>query len=577
MKELPTGKQSFDQIINGNYVYVDKTDLIYKLISLDKTYFLSRPRRFGKSLLLSTMEHIFLGHRELFKGLWIDDPKARTESEPISEYDWLIHPVVHLDMSVTKKTSRVELEQSIMEQLNQIADSYDITIIGKSPVTLFSSLIYRLSKSDKRVVILIDEYDAPIVDNIEDDDLAVEMRKSLQEFYAVLKSSESNIRFVFITGVSKFTHASIFSKLNNLNDITLEPYYANICGFTDNDLTNYFIEHISDSLITLKQKRILTTEVTITNLISLIKYWYDGYSWDGINRVFNPYSVLSFFEKKKFGYFWFASGAPIYIYKSVKQHKFYFNLCNNMELVYYENNIDIGSFNLIPLMFQTGYLTVSEVKYEDEIETFVLTFPNHELRIAFFTGLMANEFSFVQPSTFKKLVNRLTKALITKNSEEAKKYFESLLTSIPYNIYLSSENYYLNIFILTLAIIGQPLEIHQLTGDDIVDAVFDMPGSDLLVIEMKHIKLPEKPKKVLDGVSVSISDESPLVMEPIPTKKELTIINQLLDEGVEKSFNQINDKKYDIKYQGTGRKITKVAMVVCKRMYVRVVFEDTIA
>jgi hypothetical protein len=189
MKELPTGKQSFDQIINGNYVYIDKTDLIHKLISLDKAYFLSRPRRFGKSLLLSTMEQIFLGHRKLFNGLWIDDPKPRTESEPKPVYNWQSHPVVFLDMSVTKKTSRVELERSIREQLNQIADSYGVTIIGESPVTLFSSLIYTLNKLDKRVVILIDEYDAPIIDNIEDNDLAIELSKSLQEFYAVLKSS----------------------------------------------------------------------------------------------------------------------------------------------------------------------------------------------------------------------------------------------------------------------------------------------------------------------------------------------------------------------------------------------------
>jgi hypothetical protein len=577
MKELPTGKQSFDQIINGNYIYVDKTDLIYKLISLDKPYFLSRPRRFGKSLLLSTMEHIFLGHRELFKGLWIDDPKARTESEPISEYDWLIHPVIHLDMSVTKKTSRVELEQSIMEQLNQIADSYDITIIGKSPVTLFSSLIYKLNKSDKRVVILIDEYDAPIVDNIENNDLSREMRDSLQEFYAVLKSSESKIRFIFITGVSKFAHTSIFSKLNNLNDITLESYYANICGFTDNDLINYFGEHISDSLISLKQKRIITNETTTNDLISLIKYWYDGYSWDGTDRVFNPYSVLSFFEKKKFGTFWFASGTPTFLYKLVKENKFYFNLFNDIELEYYENSIDIGSFYPIPLMFQTGYLTVSEVKYEDDNETFILTFPNREVRTAFFSGLMADEFSFRQSSTFKKLANRLSKALIAKNREDAEKYFEGLLTSIPYNIHLSAENYYLTIFFLTLAIIGQPLEIQQLTGDGIIDAVFDIPGSDLLVIEMKHMKFPKKPKKVVDVAPVSTSDESPLAaMEPEPTKEELAKINQLLDEGVKKAFNQINEKKYDIKYQVTGRKITKVAMVVCKRTYVRVVFEDTV-
>jgi hypothetical protein len=256
--------------------------------------------------------------------------------------------VVHLDMSATNKTSRVELEQSIKEQLYRIALEKNITITGESPVSLFSSLILELylKSSHVRVVILIDEYDAPIIDNIEDEYLAKEMRKSLQEFYAVLKSSEKNIRFIFITGVSKFTQASIFSKLNQLDDITLNPYYANICGFTSDELNLYFNAYLNDFLYDLKSDESMPVDATTDDLINEILAWYNGYSWDGKTKLLNPFSLIKVLDTKDFSNFWFETGTPSFIINLVKNNSLYFNLFqNNQYIAANTNSLDIGNFS----------------------------------------------------------------------------------------------------------------------------------------------------------------------------------------------------------------------------------------
>jgi hypothetical protein len=242
-----------------------------------------------------------LGHRNLFKGLWIDDPKPRTESEPKPVYDWETHPVIHLDMSATAKVNRSALDQSIKEQLYRIAKVKNVTISGESPVSLFSSLILELNlkSNEKGVVILIDEYDAPIIDNIENEKLAIDMLKSLQEFYAVLKSSENLIRFIFITGVSKFAQASIFSKLNQLDDITLNPNYANICGFTEEDIKLHFDIYLNELLDDLKSDESMSVQATIEDLVTEILAWYNGYSWDGKTANFSiRFHLLSFWATR---------------------------------------------------------------------------------------------------------------------------------------------------------------------------------------------------------------------------------------------------------------------------------------
>jgi hypothetical protein len=565
MKELPTGKQEFDQIINGGYVYVDKTELIYKLIRLDKPFFLSRPRRFGKSLLVSTIEHIFLGNRELFNGLWIDG----------SDYDWQPHPVIHLDLSKVSYESPEKLESHLILTLSNIAKKAGLPIKGDNCGAVLDFLIADLREHfGQKVVVLIDEYDAPILSNIMEDELADKIREKLQYFFGILKGSEANLRYVFITGISKFTHTSIFSKLNHLVDITLYPEYSGICGFTENDLDLFLVEHLDITLDTFKRKKILSYDATLSDLKARIKSWYDGYSWDGEIKVFNPYSLLYFLEIKQFGEYWYSTGTPTFLYKLARNNSFFFTLFNDDNILDgIDNTIDIGTFEPLPLMFQTGYLTVSHMVIvpDEEVEKYALTFPNREVKIAFFSRLMAQVLSFNKSSAIRTISISLFNALCKKNREKTEHAFERLLSFIPYNLHIPLESYYHTVFFFTGALIGLPIDVEKTVGDGVIDVVLDIPGGDILVIEMKYMKLPAKKdgKDLVEEIQLSEGQ-----VEEKPTEDELIKINQLLDEGAVKALKQINDKRYDLKYQGTNRKVTKVAMVVCKRTYVKVIFEN---
>ncbi|MDR0355757.1 MAG: AAA family ATPase, partial [Deltaproteobacteria bacterium] len=254
LKELQGSIHVFSEIIQGNYVYADKTRYIYGLIRKNDQYFLSRPRRFGKSLLLDTIEEIFLGHRELFKGLWIDS----------SDYDWLPHPVIHLDLAPAPISSVSKLEMSISLDLRKIARKEKIQAYGEDPASILKSLLTDLSdKYNRKVVVLVDEYDAPILDSLTNQALAEEIRTFLKRFYATLKSEAKQIRFVFLTGVSKFAQTSIFSGANQFTDISLDPDYSNICGFTHDEFDDLFSNRLPEVLDFLKTEAVLSKETTI--------------------------------------------------------------------------------------------------------------------------------------------------------------------------------------------------------------------------------------------------------------------------------------------------------------------------
>jgi len=304
MKRLPIGIQTFSKIIEGDYVYADKTKYVYDLINSASYYFLSRPRRFGKSLLLDTIAEAFKGSKELFKGLWIYD----------SDYTFESHPVIRLDMSnISNKTPEV-LEISLASQLRKQIRQEGLDIIDELPSDMFKSIIEGLyEKYAQKVVVLIDEYDKPIIDHIHDVPAAEANRLVIRGFYGVLKSMDPFLRFTFLTGVSKFAKTSVFSELNNLKDITMTRQYANICGIPVEDLDKYFGEHI-ESLKTLKEFQ------NCGDLRGKILEWYDGYSWDGETRVINPFSLLTFFGQERFGAFWYASGSPKFLIDLIKQN-----------------------------------------------------------------------------------------------------------------------------------------------------------------------------------------------------------------------------------------------------------------
>ena len=276
MKKLPLGIQDFAKLRRNDYLYVDKTEHIYRLINTGSYLFLSRPRRFGKSLLVATLKELFLGHQEWFKGLWIED-----------KIDWEPYPVIHVDMNAIDYRNQ-SLEEELDNLMASIARNYQISLSATTSKNRFTELLQTLSRNGKNCVVLIDEYDKPITDLLTEPDKAAEHVKVLKNFYGVLKSQDQHIHLAFITGVSKYGKVSIFSDLNNLYDITTDPEFATLTGYTPEEVAMYFKEH---------QAQVATTmNVSKEQLLAQMKYWYNGYSWDAKTSVYNPFSLMSFFS-----------------------------------------------------------------------------------------------------------------------------------------------------------------------------------------------------------------------------------------------------------------------------------------
>jgi hypothetical protein len=356
MKKLPIGISTFKDIRENNYVYIDKTKEALDLIESGKYYFLSRPRRFGKSLFLDTLKNIFEGKKELFEGLYIYD-----------RYDFEPHPVIKLNFR--NVLSEEELFDSIFDMLEVNQERLKVKCKStKDYAICFNDLIKKTyEKYNKKVVVLIDEYDKPILDNIEKPDIAYNIREILKRFYTEIKNSDEYIQFAFLTGVSKFAKVSIFSGLNNLEDITLNKKYATICGYTHNDIKTSFKELLDG-----------------VNLEKL-KEWYNGYNFLG-ERVYNPFDILLFISNGfVFDNYWFANATPTFLIKLLKKGDYFLpqleNLVSDKSLI---DSFDIERLKIEPLLFQSGYLTIDKIEVSEfeEVE-YYLRLPNKEVRISF--------------------------------------------------------------------------------------------------------------------------------------------------------------------------------------------------
>ena len=404
MKKLSIGISDFKELIEGSYIYVDKTEYIHKLINSGKYYFLSRPRRFGKSLLISTVEYLFKGKKELFKGLYIQD-----------KFNWEeVYPVIRIDFSkdILKKE---DYKKRVIQELekNYINNGIEMLEKGEDEISLFEKLIITIYKSyGKQVVVLIDEYDKPILDLIEDIKQAEEVRKQLKAFYSVLKGLDKYIRFVLITGVSKFSKVSLFSGLNQLKDISLDTRYGNICGYTQNELEFYFKDYLQD--LNLEE----------------IKEWYNGYYFLQ-DTLYNPFDILLYLDTKKFKNYWYETGKTEFLFKLLKNKDYQLPYLNK---VYYTNEIldkfDLEYISIEALMFQTGYLTIKEIKKIDEEEVYILDYPNKEVRQSFNRELLfyiTNEYQTDRTSKLKI-------AILQENIEEIKHQLNIFFSSISYEI-----------------------------------------------------------------------------------------------------------------------------------------------
>jgi hypothetical protein len=343
---------------------VDKTEQIYPLIEHSKgIYFLSRPRRFGKSLTLSVLDEIFSGNKEIFKGLWIYE----------SKWQWKKYPVLRFDFSKQKANDKEELIRFIFRELDLNAKRHQVKLEAVEYFSQFEELIQKVSQT-KPVVILIDEYDKPIIDHIESTEKALEMREIMKGFFTVLKGSDPSIRFLLLTGVSKFSRAGVFSNLNHLRDITLEDEFSDLVGITEVELESNFKEHIQS----LADKESLI----FTETINKIREWYNGYRFtpQGIS-VYNPFSTLLLLTQKRFEHHWFETGTPEFLVKLILKGDFdIIEIPFKTEALGF-SNYEVDDLNLAPLLVQTGYLTIKE--FDPITQNYTLDYPNYEVKHAF--------------------------------------------------------------------------------------------------------------------------------------------------------------------------------------------------
>jgi len=409
MKYLPIGIQTFEKIRNSNYYYVDKTMFVKKLEN-GGYYFLSRPRRFGKSLFLDTLKEAFSGNKELFKGLYLYD-----------NWDWeKKYPVVKISFGGGKVRTPEALINYMNFILKNVSQDHQIELKEAIPDEQFYELIKSLSeKRGSQVVVLIDEYDKPILDAIENIEVARENREILKDFYSVLKDADPYLKLVFLTGVSRFSKVSIFSGLNQLNDITVDPSFAAVCGYTQSELENIFEDRLKDFD---KNK---------------VKEWYNGYAWLG-ESVYNPFDILLLFDKKMFKPYWFETGTPTFLIKLFMKNRYYLPELENLEVgEEILSNLDVDNIRIENLLFQAGYLTIKDLKTKGNKNLYILSFPNLEVKMSFndfFLGYI------IENSVLKdKTEIGLIEAFETKQVEKLKDILHRFFASIPHDWYRKND------------------------------------------------------------------------------------------------------------------------------------------
>lgn len=464
----PIGIQNFEKLREEGFVYVDKTDKIYSLVSNGGYYFLSRPRRFGKSLLVSTMEAYFQGRRELFKGLAIDS----------LEKEWVKYPVLHLDMSGKAYSSRQDLDEKLDAALKTWEDTYGVSNGFSTPDIRFDQIIDTICRlNGKQVIILIDEYDKPIIDNLDNTELQEYYRKTLQGFYGVLKAKDRCIRFGFLTGVTKIGKLSVFSGLNNLNDISMESGYADICGISEDDLHKYFAESVSE----LAEANGMSEGQCYDRLAEM----YDGYHFcrkgDG---MYNPFSLLNTFKKREFNEYWFETGTPSFLVKLLKQTEYDITRLS-------ENDVEIDSDMIagvndyindpIPILYQSGYLTIKG--FDRMFGIYSLGFPNMEVKKAFLKMLLSC-YAPVPEKEGNVLISKLYKALVAGKPEDMMKILEALFARANYQIQGNAEKDFQYAMYIIFDLLGEYVQTEKQTSNGRIDILLQTKDY-IYVIELK--------------------------------------------------------------------------------------------
>ena len=459
LMKLPIGIQDFEKIRTGGYLYVDKTEHIYRLVSEGSYYFLSRPRRFGKSLLISTIKSLFLGKRGLFEGLAIDGKE---------DWDWAEHPVLHLDLNTEKYDSKEKLENLLNDFLVKEEMKYGRQASESSLGLRFQGVIQRAcERTGRRVVILVDEYDKPMLQAIGNRELQEEYRGTLKGFYGALKSMDGCIKFAMLTGVTKFGKVSVFSDLNNLRDISLDYDYHSICGITEEELLSSFPAQID----ALAERNRLTRGECIAKLRKM----YDGYHFDEESPgVYNPFSVLNTFQTRKFGSYWFETGTPSYLVELLRRHSYDLEEMSKSEVTSdVLNSIDAESSNPIPVIYQSGYLTIKG--YKERFKKYIFGFPNEEVAEGFVKYLAPYYLDNREKhSAFD--VEKFSEDVETGNLEQFLGRLKSLFASAPYDsVSGDRENHFRNMMWVVFKMMGFYSQAEYHTSDGRIDLLIETP------------------------------------------------------------------------------------------------------
>jgi len=435
---LPIGIQDFASLRGGGFCYADKTALVHRLITgSGRAFFLSRPRRFGKSLLCSTLGAVFEGRRELFNGLAIDS----------LEWEWKKHPVIRIDLNPGDYSEGIAtLKETIRDSLEYSATNLGLTLCGKAPSSQFINLIRDAHrKFGESAVVIIDEYDKPLLSTIDMEKLRDKMLKALKGFYGVLKSADAHLKFVFLTGVTKFSHVSIFSDLNHLIDLTLDPAYADICGITQEELEAGFAPEIESVLEKTGKSR--------EGYLGDLRRFYNGYRFSKKPlKVYNPFGLLNHFASGEFSSYWYETGTPTFLTKLIVEQKINIIELGNMRVGSDDfRKYDIEDMEALPLLYQAGYLTISD--YDEGRNRFVLDYPNEEVRSSFAKSLL-KQYLRISAGKSSSLSGRLTDALHDGDVDGAMEALRSFLASVPYDIISESENYYQTAVHLIFTMLG---------------------------------------------------------------------------------------------------------------------------
>lgn len=458
-RKLPIGIQNFESLVRDGYLYVDKTERIYSLISSGRYYFLSRPRRFGKSLLISTLRAIFEGKKELFEGLAISDKQ---------DFTWEKHPVLHLDLNTQQYDSPEKLTYVLNAFLKRSEQEYGVeSDMSDNLGPRFENVIRcACEQTGHRVVILVDEYDKPLLQAIGNPELQEAFRSILKGFYGALKSMDGCIRFAMLTGVTKFGKVSVFSDLNNLNDISMDAQYCDICGITAGELVANF---------DIELKRLAASSgKTYDECLEMMRRRYDGYHFEeSAPGIYNPFSVLMSLSKEKFGSYWFETGTPTYLVQLLQ--KYDYNLeemsrveCDSDTL----NSIDSESSNPIPVIYQSGYLTIRD--YDSRFRIYTLGFPNEEVEEGFTKFLMP---FYTCPKDRLQPFN-ITNFVRDVESGETERFLtrlRSLFSDTPYELIQNLENHYRNVVWLLFKLMGFYTQAEYRTSQGRIDLVVCTP------------------------------------------------------------------------------------------------------